>query len=72
MSRPSSYQIRPALGLPSSRVPLSSFSDSSGGRYPNRSSILLQHSVQLALGGNKNLQVVDIQEIGDFNFYRLG
>ena len=36
------------------------------------SSSLLQHSVQLALGGSKNLQVVDIQEIGDFDSYRLG
>ena len=31
LSRPSSYQTRLALGLPSSRVPLSTFSDSSGG-----------------------------------------
>ena len=34
LSRPSSYQTRLALGLPSSRVPLSTFSDSSGGWYP--------------------------------------
>ena len=38
----------------------------------HRSSSLLQHSVQLAFEGSKNLQVVDIQEIGDFDFYRLG
>ena len=38
----------------------------------HRSSSLFQHSVQLALGGSKNLEVVDIQEIGDFDSYRLG
>ena len=38
----------------------------------HRSSSLLQHSVQLALGGSKNLQVVDIQEIGNFDSYSLG
>ena len=37
-----------------------------------RSSSFLQHSVQLALGGSKNLKVVDIQEIGNFDFYGLG
>ena len=36
----------------------------------HRSSSLFQHSVQLALGGSKNLEVVDIQEIGDFDSYR--
>ena len=38
----------------------------------HRSSSLFQHSVQLALGGSKNLEVVDIQDIGDFDSYRLG
>ena len=37
----------------------------------HRSSSLFQHSVQLTPGGSKNLQVVDIQEIGDFDSYRL-
>ena len=38
----------------------------------HRSSSFLEHSVQLALGGSKNLQIVDIHEIGDCDSYRLG
>ena len=40
--------------------------------FLHRSATLFQHSVQLALGGSKNLQVVPTQEIGDFDSYRLG